>query len=56
MIKNNGFTRDGDEDRLERLLALSANIDTYADELSVEGDGISPAEANPVGLSTSSAA
>ena len=33
MLKNNNFTKDNDLDRLERLLALSANIDTYAAEL-----------------------
>ncbi|MCK5843120.1 MAG: hypothetical protein KAG97_00345, partial [Victivallales bacterium] len=38
MLKSNGFTRDTDEDRLERFIHLSGNIDTYSVEL-----GISPA-------------
>ena len=38
MLKNNQFSSDKDDDRLERLLALSANINTYADELGIEGD------------------
>ena len=44
MLKNNQFTSDDDLERLERLLALSANIDTYADELGVEGDQLAWAQ------------
>jgi len=44
MLKNNQFTSDTDLDRLERLLALSANIDTYAVELGVEGDELTWAQ------------
>jgi len=38
MLKNNAFSLDKDGERLERLLALSLNIDTHAVELGVSGD------------------
>ena len=44
MIKNNGFTRDGDETRLERLLLMSHNIDTYSAELGISGDRLTWAQ------------
>jgi len=37
MLKSNNFGRDTDGERLERLLALSLNIDTHAVELGVAG-------------------
>ena len=35
MLKNNGFANDTDGERLERLLALSLNIDTHAAVLEI---------------------
>ena len=44
MLYGNAFSLDTDEQRLERLLALSANIDTHAAELSVSGDRLATAQ------------
>ena len=38
MLKNNSFTRDTDGEHLERVLGLSANIDTHAAGLFITGD------------------
>ena len=40
MLKNNCVRRDTDGEHLERVLALSKNIDTYATELNVNGDDL----------------
>jgi len=44
MLINNAFSDDNDENRLERLLLISENIDTYAAELSIAGDLLSWAQ------------
>jgi hypothetical protein len=38
MLKNNNLARDKEGEHLERVLALSQNVDTYATELVIVGD------------------
>ena len=38
MLKSNGFANDTDGERLERVLLLSANIDTHEVQLEIGGD------------------
>jgi len=44
MLINNNFLRDKDEDRLERLILLSGNIDTYSAELGLAPERIAWAQ------------